>query len=78
MSKYDFKYWAFISYSHQDKKWSDRLHRALEAFHVPIRLRGKPSRDGMVPKRIFPVFRDREELPSSATLGENINQALAQ
>ena len=25
-----FKYWAFISYSHQDKKWGDWLHKALE------------------------------------------------
>jgi len=78
MPEDDFKYWAFISYSHRDKKWSDRLHRALETFRIPRRLRGKPSRDGMVPKRIFPVFRDREELPSSSVLGENINQALAQ
>ncbi len=30
----------------------------------------------MVPKRIYPVFRDREELPTSSDLGANINQAL--
>ena len=73
-----YRYWAFISYSHQDRQWSNRLHRALETYRVPRRLRGTPGRDGPVPARIFPVFRDRDELPSSADLGENINQALAE
>jgi len=26
----DFKYKAFISYSHNDEKWADWLHKALE------------------------------------------------
>jgi len=73
-----FKYWAFISYSHQDKSWGDWLHKALETYRVPKRLVGRASRDGAVPKRLFPIFRDREELPTSADLGENINQALTQ
>ena len=33
---------------------------------------------GAVPRRIFPVFRDREELASSSSLGENIQNALRQ
>lgn len=71
-----FRYWAFISYSHQDKEWGDWLHKALETYRVPRRLVGKPSRDGIVPKRAFPVFRDREELPGSSSLGDNISEAL--
>src|SRR4051812_25293640 len=70
------RYWAFISYSHQDRKWGDWLHRSLETYRVPRRLVGKPSRDGVVPARVFPIFRDREELPVSADLGGNINEAL--
>jgi WD40 repeat protein len=35
-----------------------------------------PGRDGPVPARIFPVFRDREELPSSADLNDQIRSAL--
>ncbi len=31
----DYKYKAFISYSHQDKKWGDWLHRSLETYRVP-------------------------------------------
>ncbi len=72
----DFKYWAFVSYSHRDKAWADWLHSSLEGFRVPARLRGRPSRDGFVPRRLYPCFRDREELPSSASLGDNINDAL--
>ena len=76
MSEAAFKYWAFISYSHQDKTWGDWLHKALETYRVPARLVGRESRDGKVPKRLFPIFRDREELPTSSDLGSNINEAL--
>lgn len=71
-----FKYWAFISYSHQDKRWGDWLHRALETYRLPRHLHG--GRDGDIPRRLMPVFRDREELPSSANLGQVIAEALQQ
>jgi hypothetical protein len=70
------KYWAFLSYSHTDRKWGDWLHKALETYRVPRRLIGQESRDGKIPPRVYPIFRDREELPVSADLGSNINQAL--
>src|SRR5262245_52923790 len=73
-----FKYWAFISYSQRDKPWVDWLHARLEAYRVPRRLIGRESRDGKVPARIFPIFRDREELPVSADLPANIADALRQ
>jgi hypothetical protein len=68
-----FKYWAFISYSHADAKWGDWLHAALETYRVPSRLVRKAQPEGSVPKRIFPVFRDREELAGfvAAALGAN-------
>lgn len=78
MSQVEARYWAFISYSHEDKRWADWLHKRLESYRIPSRLVGKPSRDTAIPKRLFPVFRDREELPSSADLGANINHALQQ
>jgi outer membrane protein assembly factor BamB len=71
-----FKYWAFISYSHVDRKWGDWLHRALETYRPPRGLIGKPGRDGPVRRKNPPIFRDREELPSSASLSDNINNAL--
>lgn len=70
------KYWAFLSYSHIDAKWGDWLHKALETYRVPRRLIGKESRNGNIPARLFPIFRDREELPVSADLPSNINEAL--
>jgi eukaryotic-like serine/threonine-protein kinase len=73
-----FKYWAFISYSHRDKKWGDWLHRSLETYRVPKRLVGQPTRDGIRPNRLFPVFRDREELPVSSDLSGRVNEALAE
>jgi len=71
-----FRYLAFLSYSHRDRAQADWLHRALESYRVPRRLVGRPGRDGPLPKRLFPVFRDREELPSSADLSANIGEAL--
>jgi hypothetical protein len=73
-----FKYWAFISYSHHDKDVAEWLHTALETYRVPRRLIGRPSRDGSVPGRLYPVFRDREELPSSSNLGDDLTRALGQ
>ena len=73
-----FKYRAFISYSHQDKHWGDWLHKALETWRVPDRLVGKQTAVGAIPKRLAPIFRDRDELPSATDLGSKVNEALAQ
>src|SRR5690348_499136 len=73
-----FTYRAFISYSHRDKAWADWLHKALETYRVPSRLVGTKTPHGEIPRRLNPIFRDREELSSSPELGAKINQALAQ
>ena len=72
-----FKYRAFLSYSHQDKKWADWLHRELERYRVPPRLRSA-SANRLLPRHLRPVFRDREELPSAASLPDVIDRALAE
>jgi hypothetical protein len=72
------KYWAFISYSHKDATVADWLHKKLETYRVPRSLVGTPSRDGTVPARLIPIFRDREELPTSSQLGDNLQKALEQ
>lgn len=71
------KYRAFLSYSHSDAKWADRLHHSLETYRVPKHLIGQQTPRGPIPKRLTPIFRDRDELPSATDLGEIINQALA-
>jgi hypothetical protein len=72
------KYWAFISYSHKDTAIADWLHQRLETYRVPKSLVGTPSREGEVPSRIMPIFRDREELPTSSELGDNLQKSLQQ
>jgi WD40 repeat protein len=72
------KYKAFLSYSHRDKPWGDWLHKALESYRVPKRLVGTAGRDRAVPAKLFPIFRDREELSSSSDLNDQIKTALEQ
>ncbi|MGN6312172.1 MAG: TIR domain-containing protein [Rhodanobacteraceae bacterium] len=71
-----FAYRAFISYSHRDKAWGDWLHKALETYRVPSRLVGTRTAHGTIPRRLHPVFRDREELASATDLGRKVNAAL--
>jgi WD40 repeat protein len=73
-----YKYKAFLSYSHRDKTWGDWLHKALESYRIPRRLVGTTGRDGPLPAKLFPIFRDREELSSSYDLNDQIRAALAQ
>jgi len=73
-----FKYRAFISYSHADEKWAKWLHRSLETYKVPPRLVGSETIFGPVPARFSPVFRDREELATATSLGDTLTQALEQ
>jgi len=72
------RYFAFLSYSHADRLWADWLHRALEAYRVPSRLVGQATTAGIVPRRLIPIFRDRDELASSSDLSREVNAALDQ
>lgn len=75
-------YRAFISYRHADNKaagrqWATWLHQAIETYEVPDDLVGtKNQRGEEIPARIFPIFRDEEELPAHADLGNAITLAL--
>ena len=72
----NYKYKAFISYSHSDEKWAAWLHKALEAYRPPKGLVGRETLYGPVPERFAPVFRDREELATATSLGDTLTQAL--
>jgi tetratricopeptide (TPR) repeat protein len=73
-----FRYRAFISYSHRDTSWVDWLHKALETYRVPSRLVGQETAAGIIPPRLAPIFRDRDELASATDLGRKVNEALEQ
>ncbi|WP_412973321.1 toll/interleukin-1 receptor domain-containing protein [Glaciecola sp. MF2-115] len=80
----EYKYHAFISYRHADNKeqgrqWATWLHQAIETYEVPSDLVGKKNAHGTtIPARIYPIFRDEDELPAHADLGASIVSALEQ
>jgi len=66
-------YAAFISYRHVDldRRWAKWLIEKLETYRTPKAL----VRKG-VPQRIGTLFRDDDEIPASADLSRQIEQAL--
>lgn len=67
-----YKYKAFISYSHRDRKWADWLHKRLETYVFPKHIPSLKTRS------LKPIFRDREDLSVSSDLSRNIRDALLQ
>lgn len=67
------KYSAFISYKHGDLDTfvAENLHKAIETFKVPRNIQKATGK-----KEIERVFRDKDELPISSNLSDNISQAL--
>jgi len=74
----EYKYRAFISYSHSDERWAKWLHKSLETYAVPKHLVGTQTEFGPVPERLAPVFRDRDELATATNLGATLTRALEQ
>ena len=64
---------AFISYRHSplDSQIAQRIHRQLERFKIP-----KAIKKATGIKKIDRIFRDKEELPLSRNLSDDINEAL--
>jgi tetratricopeptide (TPR) repeat protein len=71
------RYSAFISYSHFDSAFAQRLHRRLENYRLPRRLtasRGTRTNDR---RRLRPIFRDRDELTAAPDLSAAVQDAIA-
>ncbi|MCQ2530161.1 MAG: toll/interleukin-1 receptor domain-containing protein [Lachnospiraceae bacterium] len=68
-----YRYKAFISYRHisPDDKIAEKLHSLIENYSIP-----KAIRDFQGISKMGRVFRDKEELPLSSNLGDDIHQAL--
>ncbi len=71
----EYKYRAFLSYSHQDRKVAGRLHRELERYRIPKHL--FKSGDSRSVSNLHPIFRDRDELSSGTALHQVIQDALS-
>ena len=86
------KYWAFLSYSHEDngepradssessrRCWGNWLHDALKTFSIPAEFVGQINGRGeIIPERIDAIFRDESELTEDASLSADVRAALEQ
>lgn len=71
------RYRAFVSYSHRDKAPGAKLFRKLDGYRTPKALVGAETRFGPAPAKLYPLFRDREELTTAPDLSDRIKAALA-
>lgn len=67
------RYAAFLSYSHVDEAVAGKLHRQLEGYRLPARVR-----QGKAGARLGTIFRDRAELAAAPSLPDAIRSALEQ
>lgn len=72
-----FRYRAFISYSHADEAWARWLLAKLEGYRIPADLVGKRNAGGdPIPDRLGRFFRDRDEVSAATQLADAIAAAL--
>jgi tetratricopeptide (TPR) repeat protein len=71
-----FKYSAFLSYSHHDVDICKWLHAAIEGYRIDKDLAGRVTAHGLIPRTLRPVFRDREEFVAGHSLSEQTLAAL--
>lgn len=90
MTDHEFKYWVFLSCSHQDngaqcmeapevgrRCWGHWLQDALKTFSIPAEFVGQVNGRGeIIPERIDPIFRAEPE--DDVNLSAEIRQALEQ
>ena len=60
-----------MSYSHRDRQVANWLHRALETYRLPLHMIAAGKAE-----RLRPIFKDRDELPASDSLGDAIETAI--
>jgi hypothetical protein len=68
-----YKYWAFVSYSHHDKRVARRLVAELAKRSVPRRFR---SRVVGQPGRLAAIFRDERDIGAAPSLAPALIEAL--
>lgn len=72
--KKNYKYKAFVSYSHKDKSFARWLHKRIENYKIPKSLREKYPH---LPENLQrSIFRDEDELPTASELSDNLLYAM--
>ena len=74
----EFKFKAFLSYSHANREWGEWLHKSLETYRVPSSYVVMKNHSGKeIQRTLGRCFRDRDELNSGSDLDGAIREALA-
>ena len=55
-------FFAFISYASEDATAATWLQQALESYRIPRKLVGNDRGRGVIPRRLFPIARDRTDI----------------
>lgn len=71
-----YRYWCFISYSHQEKRIAGALQRFLETFMPPGALRAAITPPLGLGVALRPTFRDETELGAAGSLTDALHEAL--
>jgi WD40 repeat protein len=69
-------YRAFFSYARADDRIANWLHRQLDGYRTPKALVGGEGALGLVPAKLFPIFRDRTDLQAGGHVDQSLQQAL--
>lgn len=72
----EFRYKAFISYSHKNSRHAAWLMKRLESYQIPDHLRASAHGAASNGKRLGRMFRDREELSASGCLDSQLLDAI--
>ena len=72
-----FKYRGFISYCHKDTGWARWVHRSFEGWRIDADLIGRETPLGPIPKKLGPIFRDRDDFNAGQELKAQTKTVLA-
>jgi tetratricopeptide (TPR) repeat protein len=77
LTEANFKYRAFLSYSHADAAVAKRVHARLEGFRINKNdFAGRSGLAAPIPATLRPIFRDRSDFDAGGSLGEQTIAAL--
>ena len=65
-SNVNFKYYAFISYSHEDEEYAKRIQKKLTEYKLPSVIR---KANPLLPDNVRPIFRDATNLTTGMLQG---------
>lgn len=74
MDNKNFRYYAFISYAHEDETWAEWLHKEVESYKLPATIHKDYAKE--LPNRVQPLFRDMSDLAAGGDLDKTLKQEL--